>query len=152
MYDVRAITVLVVDAGPAGQVLHELGPGVLLSGAELHLDSSVVVPPVDMDGSITRGLGRCHTIFGSVRPAVVPEAVRTESLHDPSDLLLRVEDSPTASDILRGVQRLVVSRPVGFDNFPGPAYLLKRRVAGNRKLSIGPSVGRWARRERTRRQ
>ena len=101
---VGAVAVLEVDAGLAGQVLHDLGPAVLFSGAELHLDPPAVVPRVDVDGPVTGVLRLGHVVSDPVGPSVSSEAVGTESLYDPLDLSLGVENGPATSDVLHGRQ------------------------------------------------
>lgn len=74
------------------------------SGAELHLDSPAVVSRVDMDGPIARGLRPGHIVSDLVGPSVSFEAVGTESLYDPLNLFLGVENGAAASDVLHGRQ------------------------------------------------
>ena len=97
---VGTVAVLYVDAGLAGQVLHDLGPAVLVSGAELNLDPTAVTTGVDMDGPVSRILRSCHIVSDLVGSAVASETVGTESLQNPPDLLLGVENGPTTAYIL----------------------------------------------------
>lgn len=94
---VGAVAVLEVDSRLAGQVLHDLGPAVLFSGAELHLDSPAVVPRVDVDGPVTGVLRPGHVVSDPVGTPVSLEAVGTEALYDPLDLSLGVENGAAGS-------------------------------------------------------
>ena len=90
----------------SGTGRHWLAPAscVLFSSAELHLDSLAVVPRVEMDGPIARGLRLGHIVSDLVGPVVSVEVVGTESVHDPLNLFLGVENGAAASDVLHGRQ------------------------------------------------
>jgi hypothetical protein len=53
-----------------------------------------------MDGPIPRRLRGGHIIFDLVGLGVAPEAVPTEPLYNPLDLLLGVEHGSNTSDVL----------------------------------------------------